>query len=640
MKAKLVSFGHLEIDGESYRKDVVVDGGKIRKRDKGPSMAGYQKKGGHTPLTAAEEIPWGGKRLIVGTGAWGVGQRIDRSTGRSNTRDIGRRQVGRKEPAIGSSRVMYGTAAVLCVLLAASACTAAKVSVSPSPAGSTRTADHGKSQTAPAYCQDGPNAASQPADCVVPAPPTYRIVTARPSRDPRPPAPSAMPSAGSTPADSLSPEGTDYFSQTVPAGGSITVAVDFEGSTQGSLVGFVRGSGLSVTFRGKALKVEKSAALGDNVWGFSDTADNPANGDLVIHNPTGAAVAAAGYAYISTRRHLTLDLSTNFPHKGQQFTLNLSLTEAVPTDDVTVSIVDAAGHATPAAVTKTGTGRWTGTASVPATGEYEVRASTTGSRMRTATAAVTAGAGDVSLSDTFKERAEDPNKDGLIDQLILTPTITVAVGGKYVVRGTLYDEAGVVVGESGGDEKTLVAGAQPVDMSFDGKYIYKSGRWGPYTLHATVMHDMDTTTTIELDGAVLGQTAAYDYLQFEHERIDVIDESIKATAADTNGDGQFEEVRVTGTVVVETAGSYSIEAGLIVNDPWAEVAKETATAELHAGSNTFTVVLDGSDIAKAGRDGPYEVSPVSVDLDGSEVATFGMGWPNFKTPAYKASQFR
>ena len=27
MKAKLVSFGHLEIDGEMYHKDVVVDGG-------------------------------------------------------------------------------------------------------------------------------------------------------------------------------------------------------------------------------------------------------------------------------------------------------------------------------------------------------------------------------------------------------------------------------------------------------------------------------------------------------------------------------------------------------------------------------------------------------------------------------------
>jgi hypothetical protein len=54
-----------------YRKDVVVDGGKIRKRDKGPSQERYAKKWGHTPLTAAEEIPWGGKRLIIGTGAHG-----------------------------------------------------------------------------------------------------------------------------------------------------------------------------------------------------------------------------------------------------------------------------------------------------------------------------------------------------------------------------------------------------------------------------------------------------------------------------------------------------------------------------------------------------------------------------------------
>jgi hypothetical protein len=70
VKAKLVSFGHLEIDGVMYHKDVVVDAGKIRKRDKGPSKE-LHHKWGHTPLTAAEEIPWGGKKLIIGTGAHG-----------------------------------------------------------------------------------------------------------------------------------------------------------------------------------------------------------------------------------------------------------------------------------------------------------------------------------------------------------------------------------------------------------------------------------------------------------------------------------------------------------------------------------------------------------------------------------------
>lgn len=70
MKAELVEFGRLEIEGERYTRDVVIEAGKIRKRDKGPSKA-LPHRGRHTPLTAAEEIPWGGPRLIVGTGAKG-----------------------------------------------------------------------------------------------------------------------------------------------------------------------------------------------------------------------------------------------------------------------------------------------------------------------------------------------------------------------------------------------------------------------------------------------------------------------------------------------------------------------------------------------------------------------------------------
>ena len=70
MKAELVAFGDLEIEGEHYRRDVVIDAGRISKRDKGPSKA-LSHKGRHTPLTAAERIPWGGKRLIIGTGAHG-----------------------------------------------------------------------------------------------------------------------------------------------------------------------------------------------------------------------------------------------------------------------------------------------------------------------------------------------------------------------------------------------------------------------------------------------------------------------------------------------------------------------------------------------------------------------------------------
>ena len=71
MKAQLVAFGDLRIEGNRFERDVVIDAGQIRKRRKGPSKA-RRGEYGHTPLTSAEDIPWGGRRLIVGTGADGA----------------------------------------------------------------------------------------------------------------------------------------------------------------------------------------------------------------------------------------------------------------------------------------------------------------------------------------------------------------------------------------------------------------------------------------------------------------------------------------------------------------------------------------------------------------------------------------
>jgi hypothetical protein len=67
MDARLIAFGLIEVEGQAYEHDVVIDRGEIRKRRKGPSKA-LRAEFGHTPLSSAETIPWGGKRLIVGTG--------------------------------------------------------------------------------------------------------------------------------------------------------------------------------------------------------------------------------------------------------------------------------------------------------------------------------------------------------------------------------------------------------------------------------------------------------------------------------------------------------------------------------------------------------------------------------------------
>jgi hypothetical protein len=70
MNVRLVRFGSVEVDGLRFEHDVVIDRGSVRKRQKGPSKP-YRAEFGHTPLSSAEDLPWGGPRLIIGTGAYG-----------------------------------------------------------------------------------------------------------------------------------------------------------------------------------------------------------------------------------------------------------------------------------------------------------------------------------------------------------------------------------------------------------------------------------------------------------------------------------------------------------------------------------------------------------------------------------------
>ena len=65
------SFGSVRVDGVSYDHDLIIDRGKIRKRKKAASRK-FRDAYGHTPLSAAEDIPWRCRRLVIGTGAEGA----------------------------------------------------------------------------------------------------------------------------------------------------------------------------------------------------------------------------------------------------------------------------------------------------------------------------------------------------------------------------------------------------------------------------------------------------------------------------------------------------------------------------------------------------------------------------------------
>jgi hypothetical protein len=64
------SFGAVQIDASTYKYDVVIDRGEVRKRKKAPSQR-FRNEFGHTPLSVKEKIPWKCERLVIGTGAYG-----------------------------------------------------------------------------------------------------------------------------------------------------------------------------------------------------------------------------------------------------------------------------------------------------------------------------------------------------------------------------------------------------------------------------------------------------------------------------------------------------------------------------------------------------------------------------------------
>ena len=87
MRLDRFTFGSIRIDDVTYRRDVVIDRGKIRKRRKKPSKP-FRDTFGHTPLSVEEKIPWKCRRLVVGTGAHGALPVMDDVRQQAARRDV------------------------------------------------------------------------------------------------------------------------------------------------------------------------------------------------------------------------------------------------------------------------------------------------------------------------------------------------------------------------------------------------------------------------------------------------------------------------------------------------------------------------------------------------------------------------
>ena len=343
--------------------------------------------------------------------------------------------------------------------------------------------------------------------CTAAAPSAGATPSALPTDVSSAPASLAAPSAGSTPS-ALSTEGSSMqvsitVAQTVPAGGSVDVPLTFEQSPQAEVTLYTDGTPVTATIDGTSLA--PSPIVAGSLWA---SLTNPTDGNLHIVNSGTAQAQVAVVVSIETGRTLTItapDPAHQYDH-GASVDFDVVLTEPQAGDTATAQLHDPTGTSSAITLTPAGAGHWTGHVTPGSGGgSYTIMVAVPGASPRFTSYEILVASGTVTLSSGFSERLVDSDHDGLANKLVLSPTV------KYKVVGYLLDSTGAQIDVTGGDVD-LVAGAQPLDLAFDGSTIYKSGKSGPYRLAKVAIMSGDTT---EASAADMGLTQAHDYKVFQ-----------------------------------------------------------------------------------------------------------------------------
>ena len=297
----------------------------------------------------------------------------------------------------------------------------------------------------------------------------------------------------------------------VPAGGSMDVPVDFEGSTEASLTLSATTTGITASFAGTALP--SGTAAGHSILQLAPI-QNPTNGTVHIVNPGSTDSTVTVTTSFFTNRHLTITPSASTVTAGTAVPFTVSLSGASGSEGASAYLVDPNGTQTPITLTSSGPGTWTGQVTPTVAGANKIDAQTTGDRPRSAEHPLSVGSGAVTIAPGFTEQLVDENGDGLADKLRVTMTVTNARAAKYTAAAYLLNSTGAKI-DSGVADVQLQAGSQQVSIDFSGDLIYRSGLSGPYRIGRVWFLD-DKTYLVEGEVAELGLTQTYDLQQFQH----------------------------------------------------------------------------------------------------------------------------
>ncbi|MBU1418584.1 MAG: PKD domain-containing protein [Proteobacteria bacterium] len=223
----------------------------------------------------------------------------------------------------------------------------------------------------------------------------------------------------------------------------------------------------------------------------------------------------------------------------------------------------------------------------------------------------------------------DEDGDGLYDSLRVKAELNVTVGVIFKVYSRLMDQSSNEISWVRKDF-ILYPGTHLLDLDFDGEAIREAGVNGPYKI-LIVVNDDEGMDVDDMFAAY--DTAAYGYEEFETKDAHFAS-TYTDSGIDDNANGTFDTLRIGANVQVNTAKTYTVEAGLYDSLGNAIEMVNTSMA-LSAGLQTINLDFDGQKIRRNRVDGPYFLKYLS--LSGSPQIDFALD--AYTTNPYNATQF-
>jgi pimeloyl-ACP methyl ester carboxylesterase len=434
---------------------------------------------------------------------------------------------------------------------------------------------------------------------------------------------------GATASTDASPDIIQRALVQVPANSTATVSLAFGGVSSVQVMADVSTDQVSAAFGGTALTYQATPGYGDALF---TTLTQPVDGNLTITNASSQTQTVNILSAAVTTRHLALSLSSDTTTVGGSTAVDVSLSEASTNDQVTAELVQADGSSVAVSLARTGTGAWHGSVAPTMSGKASVVAAVTSASPRYADASLDVATGTAAFGAGFSATLTDSDSDGLANSLDGGASVTVSKPGSYTVIASLVDANQNLV-TTASTSSQLTAGTSAVPISFDGSAIYADAVSGSYEVYLSLVDNSSGGIT-EAGPVDVGATDPFDYRTFEHDRVHIAPDSLTATGVDSNADGHFESLRLSGKIAVDTSATCVLHARLETVDGQF-VAEVNQPIYLQAGSQQFNAAFDGADIVGSGVAGPYQVVDISM-MSQTELLT---STAQVVSAPYLASQF-